>query len=425
MAMSTLARLFSGVVLFFILARFLGPQDYGILVYHFSVAMMLTLVVEYGYTTLLVKTLAENPSALGRLYQEAVVTKVYLLGIYLFVCGVLFVSGLITLEHALIFGVMVLAAVCMSLADFFNVAFRGIQKFQKETVNVTIASVLHFAIVTPTVFFSQSILVVGISFVASRLLFLLISVDSFYREFKVNPWNSHLLFDFSLVKGNLKAGFAYAADNGLVNLRSYLDIIFINHLLGASAVGLYQAGMNIVKAIENLAPVFANVYLPKFASLQNNLSECQRQYRALSGIMLGAGFILLLSFCLVPQQIIIFVLGKSYGGTAYLFPLFGIFLCCRFMTIAQGVIATAFGLQRYRMYAGLLTLILLAVTALTLISWFGLAGAVMANISVTLFLLLYFTLLLRIKKVQVGTNIYPAMLFSGAMGFMAVLFFRV
>jgi len=357
--------------------------------------------------------------------QEAVATKTVLLLFYIVICMVLFLVGFFQIEQLALFSLMAIAAVFMSLGDFYNVPFRAIQKFHKESLNVICASVIHFSIVTPAVLIYRTGIAVAWSFVISRLLYLLISLYAYKKEFGSIGWSRTLFFNRRIIQSNIKESFSYAADNGLVNVRSYMDVVVINWSLGNVAVGLYQAGMNIVKAIENLAPIFANVYLPKLSQLKENIKECNHHYLHLVSMMFGGGLVLFLMFLLANKDVIIFVLGDKYAGTTYLFPLFGIFLFARFMTISQGVVATAFGLQRYRMYAGVISLILLIVASVTLIKVYGISGAVMANIIVTIFLLVYFAVLLHMKKVRLSAGVFSMLLFALFMVILTLYFSKV
>lgn len=415
MALSTGARLVSGAVLLFILARILGPQEYGVMVYNFSVSLMLLLVVEYGYATYIIKCGGDDKNNVPRLMAEAFATKVYLMVVYVLVCVLLFAIGFLKTSDAVLFSLLALSSILMSYGDFINIGFRGIQAFHKESWNVIAASVLHFCVVMPILFVYKSALAVAIGFVISRALFFAMSLVSYRRCFGPGLFQPHMLCSRKLILGNLKAGFTYAADNGLVNIRSYLDIVLINWMLGSTSVGLYQAGMNIVKAIENLAPIFANVYLPRLSSLQHDMAACGRNYLHLVSLMFVAGLSVFLVFLMVDERLITLLLGHKYAGISSLFPLLGIFLFCRFITVSQGVMATAFGLQRYRMYAGVISLLLLAVCSVSFIHWFQLAGAVMANIVVTIFLLLFFSLLLYFKKIRFKAGLFPVTCFVAVM----------
>lgn len=411
MATSIFTKLISGLLLFFILARFLGPFEYGVLMYHYSLAVMTTLVIEYGYTTYLVKCGGESPENISVLMQEAFATKLYLLLIYLIICLSYFIISLVQYENVLIFIVMMVTAIVMSYADFVNIAFRGVQQFKLESKTVVVSSIIHFFIIGGAVFFYRTGLAISCAFLVSRVVYLILSYNTYYRYFSTGLINVSIIFNKSIILDNLKSSFSYASDNALVNIRSYMDVIIVNFILGHSAVGLYQAGMNIVKSIENLMPIFANVYLPKLAALHCNLAECNRYYIQLVSLMFFIGIFILAIFLFVDESIINLVFGSKYTATVELYPLFGVFLLCRFITISQGVVVTAFGLQRYRMYAGILSLFIMIISLYVLVQQYGVPGAVVSNIIVCIFLLLYFSGLLAIKKIKLSFNVKQVFIF--------------
>lgn len=422
MGISTFARLLSGAVLFVAMAKFLGPVEYGILVYNFSIAMMLTLVIEFGHSTFLVKAISENNADSIGIMENAFSAKIYLTGIYIISCFSVLAAGVVKWDSAGLFACLAVAAILLSFADFFNIAFRGMQLFHKESRNVVAASLIHFAFVFPSVFYFKSASSVAISFIISRIVYLIISILSYKYWFGVFCSPSRESMRFSAFLRNGAASFAFAADNTLVSIRSYVDILCINWMLGPAQLGIYQVGMNIVKAVENLAPVVANVYLPRLVAIKNDAPQIRRQYRDLFTLMLSAGLVLvIMSFC-VTEFMVGATVGKAYMAMYPLIPLFGIFIFSRFITISQGVLATVFNLQKYRTYAGAATLLVLSLSSITFIHYFGLMGALIANIISTLFLLLFFSILLNIKKVKLIGGIFSMCLFSAAIAVIVVIY---
>lgn len=422
MGISTFARLLSGAVLFVTMAKFLGPMEYGTLVYNFSIAMMLTLAIEFGHSTFLVKAISENNADSIGIMENAFSAKIYLTGIYLILCFFVFAAGVVKWGNIGLFACLALAAILLSFGDFFNIAFRGMQLFHKESRNVVAASLIHFSFVFPAVFYFKTAASVAIAFIFSRIIYLAISVLSYKYWFGVFCWPSRENMRFSVFLKNGAASFAFAADNTLVSIRSYVDILCINWMLGPAQLGIYQVGMNIVKAVENLAPVVANVYLPRLVAVKGDAPQMKRQYRNLFTLMLMAGFALfLVSFC-VTASMVGATVGKAYMAMYPLIPLFGIFIFSRFITISQGVLATVFNLQKYRTYAGAATLVVLSLSSVIFIHYFGLMGAVVANIISTLFLLLFFSALLSVKKVKLIGGIFSMCLFSAAIAVIVIIY---
>lgn len=412
MGATTFIKLLSGVGVFLIFTRILSPSDYGLVVYHFSVGMMLTLVIDYGYSTYLVKHAGENPSEIKSIFAEALAAKVYLIVGYVLIGLILFPVGLLQKDNAVLFIMLAIAALFSTFGDFFNLSFRCIQKFHKESVNSIIVSVTHLICILVIALPYKTVNAVAISFVLSRFIYMLISWWSYKRQFGEWGVKMELLTNRKIILSNYKEVFPYSMDSFLVNIRSYIDVVIVNSVLGSAAVGLYQAGMNIVKSIEVLAPIFANVYLPKLSSLRSEMKKCNQVYMQLFYIMFGGGVALFLMFYLVNEDIISFVLGDKYIACTAFFPLFGVFLLVRFVTVSQGVIVTALGFQKYRMFAGVLALSVLIITSIFMSRWLGVEGAIIANIIATMTLLIYFAILLSIKKIKLSAGVWQLALFS-------------
>lgn len=412
MSLSTLFRLFSGAVLFIALARYLGPELYGVLIYHFSITMMLALVVEYGHSTFIVKKIGESVSDVTLLMNQAIAIKFYLLIVYCFLCVILIFLDFIKPQFIDIFLLMALSSVFLSFGDFSNLAFRGKQKFHKESKVVFWGTLIHFIIVVPCALIYKSIIMVGCGFFISRLLYLVISFMSYKNEFGCYCWPTKEELKPAIVKRNIVKCFPYAADNGLVNIRNYIDVLLVNLLLGSASVGLYQTGMNIVRSIENFSPILANVYLPKLASVKDNKLSFNIHALNLFYLMSISGFIGLTLFTVCSEKVVNILFGTKYIDIVSLFPMFGVFVLARFSAVTQGVIVTVYGFQKNRVYAGLFALFALIVTSVFFMRLHGLAGAVMANVIVTIFLILYFLFLLNAKKISSGICFYLNCLLS-------------
>jgi O-antigen/teichoic acid export membrane protein len=395
MAGATLARLLSGAVLMVFIARTLGPDEFGLFVLTLSLAMVLALLVEFGHSTFVMRELGRNEEPPQQLLARVLQAKA-LLGL-LFAAGAVLVwaSGWVSRHDATGFFCLCGMALVSTLADFLNVCFRGIQKFGLETRNVVASSIAHVVIVVPVALHYGSWKEIAVAFLVSRTVYFVLSLFSFKREFKGVGQELMRAGGMADAMVLIRQSSMYAVDAALVTVRSYADVFLISTFLGAGPLGLYQAGMNLVRAVENLGPIIANVFLPKLSGLISMPKEFERHERQLLLLLTGCGLFCLAALFLTPSWLFAAVFGERFSPSFSLFPIFGLYLLARFVAMALGVVLTARGFQSGRALAGLASLAVLVLVAWPLMAYLGVTAVAVANVVASLVLVAWFSLRLR------------------------------
>jgi O-antigen/teichoic acid export membrane protein len=402
MTVSTLVRLLPGVVLFIVLARLLGPEDFGRLMYGFTVATIAVLVIEYGFAQQLLRDIGKAPEQvkviMGRVFLAKILLTLLVSG---GVLGALFLFPK-SHEDQLIFGALLLSCILASFADFLNVAFRGIGRFHEETKVATISSLFHFAVLLGLALIGADMISLSQGFVVSRMLNLTLSWMAYRRiiggfEFGGQSWKTAI--------HTLKSGFPYAADAGFTNFFSQVDILIVNHYLGVGSVGLYQAGMRFLQGASQFAPVLGNVYLPAIAGCEGNPTQLKRLSKKFNTQMLLLGTAGWAVFTFGGEWITRLIYGEKYAGLTPLWPYIGLLLFLRYVAASQGVLLTASGAQSIRVWAQIAGLAVLLSVAPWLIDQFGLTGMLITLQLTLLTLFFIYFFVLSYKKLCSGFSI--------------------
>ena len=88
MAVTTASKMLSGIVVFVIMARVLGPHDFGLVVYSFTLASIFVLLVDYGFSQQLLRDIGAAPQAIHQLMGRVLVAKVALSIAMLILCAI-------------------------------------------------------------------------------------------------------------------------------------------------------------------------------------------------------------------------------------------------------------------------------------------------------------------------------------------------
>lgn len=371
MGTSTLVRLVFGLLTFAIMARLLGPNVFGILMFWLSVATLLSLAANYGFTPYVLREIGADRSSANTVMGEVLSAK-------MLVCSVIVVCSLIALpliaEGArAVFLLMTLAMLVDSITDFFNVGYRATNRFGSETRIATVASVSQFFIVAGAIWYRNELLVAASAFLVSRVLVLSMT------------WADQAQYFASLRPGplphalrRLKAAFSYAYDFGLQSLIGQVDSLVLNHFVGPVAVGLHQAGMRIFLGGGQIANVLGNVFIPKLSGLQGDPASFNAQAHKLQSAFLASGALFGLSLAIAATPIVHMLYGKAYVALIPVLPWFGLLFFVRFFAAAYGVLLTAAGKQSLRAKANLFHWLAILFSALWLVPLLGNIGWILA-----------------------------------------------
>ncbi|OQK17896.1 hypothetical protein AU255_08550 [Methyloprofundus sedimenti] len=402
MSISTGARLLSGVILFIALARILSIEDFGRLTYCFSLASIMTLLVDYGFTNKLLIDIGRSHHKVKYIMGKVLMTKLFLFTILLLIFFSLNRFGFIDPLNKLIITPLIIATLLVSFGDFMNVAFRGIGHYHEETKIVTIASVIHFILIFSVAYTTEDSVMIATSFIVSRLFYLLLCIKRYNKI--IGGFTFPKRKKIKILQKNIVYNFTYAMDSWLVNSMAHLDKIIINYFLGVSEVGIYQAGMNVVRGLEQLGPVLANVYLPVLAKYNSTSFEFSVIARKLHIQLLLTGFSFFCIIFLGKSTIPSIIYGVKFSGLSDIFPYFGLFLFLRYVAISQGVLLTASYLQNMRVLGLFISILIILILPPYLLNLYGITGMIFTQIIIVTILSLYYLYVLKNKEVPCGIS---------------------
>jgi O-antigen/teichoic acid export membrane protein len=341
MGCSTLIRIASGLLTFATIARMLGPSDFGVLMLWLSVATLISLAVNYGFTPYALREIGANRTSATKLMSEVLTAKV-LIGLTLLLIG-LFGALLIESPARWVFLVFLLGMLTDSMTDFLNVGYRATERFIVETQMATFASIIQFTFITLSAYLFRDVLCIAVAFLASRLVVLTATWISQIQYFSMLSLSS-----FSKAKARIREASSYACDFGLQSLFGQIDSLVIHQFVGPAAVGIYQSGMRIFLAGSQAAAVVGNVFIPHAASFSDDLAARRKVNSHIVTILLTIGVIGGLVFASIPTVIVMYVFGESFARLSELLFGFGLLFFARFATAAVGTILTIQGHQKER-----------------------------------------------------------------------------
>lgn len=374
----TIINGFLGAVFYILIARYLGPSDFGLLIVSITTLTLIADIVDFGTNTGLVRhvsaSLKLDKEKSFRFLKLAIEFKL-VIWILVLLIG-FFLSPLIAKnifnKEALIIPLR-LVMVGVGGALLFSFASSALQAFQRyfiwSVVNVTInflRLIFIFALFSSgnMNLFSGLISYIAMPFLgfSTALLFLPISKILFVRH------------EFSVAKQFFHYNFWVAVFTIIAAVSARLDTFLSARLLTGFEIGLYGAATQLVSIIPQLDSALGVVVAPKFASFQDN-KQMITYLKKIQLLVSGFAFLGILAIPLAVYLIPI-IFGQQY--TQMITPFIILYIAMLIFLISLPIHASIiyyFAKPKVFVWASTGHLLIIGFLGYFLISTYGVIGA--------------------------------------------------
>lgn len=383
-------RLGSGMLVFVLLARWLGPSGFGGFAYWLAVATVATVPINYGLNTFALREFGARPNERAGV-MAAVMAAKQLLSFLVLILSLSVGCLMLTREHWWLFAPLLVAQIAESFSEFYTLSFRAGSAYKAEATTASVAASVHLTLVLGATWALGEVpQVAAAAFALSRLLGLMLT-----------RWRAHQVFEpvhrapWRHAFSTLSHAWAYALEFALSTAYAQLDVLVIEMVAGLRAVGLYQAGMKLVQGASRLAPIMALYVLPRLTRQITAGDSGQGLRHAGLTLLLfcsvGAGFGGVLALGAEPIAHRLF--GAAYVDLPALLPWFGLLLLLRFTETGMGLVLVAVGLQSRKTGLVALQLAIMLLGGAWAMHSGGLKGWLVCSVVATTLLLLSYVLL--------------------------------
>jgi len=296
------------------MARFLGPERFGILNYAISLAALFGPIAELGLTSISLRNIVrapyESPILLGTAFSMKAIGGI-LAGAAAF-AAIFFVQE--NHEH---FHILVLLVAASTIFQSFDVIEYWFQA-RVESKYVVCAKLSSFGVVTVI---RIGLLITGGSLVAFAFAILLESflnalallVVYSWRKEHIRLWRSSVATAKSLLKDS--APLILSGFMKILFLR--IDQVMLANMAGTAELGIYSVAVKLSEGFFFLPVILYSSMFPGIVEARES-SEKQffRKLQKLYDMNALLGYILIVGFTFFSQQIISFLYGKEFLGAA-------------------------------------------------------------------------------------------------------------
>lgn len=372
-------------------ARYLGPNDFGILSFSLSVVTLLSCLSSMGIDSLIVREFVNNKYSNDILLTTAIFIRIFGSFIMLTVVCIFGQYGILSnieMKLALIFCLFFLFQSTNIIYLYFQSQIKNIYPVIATIISLVVSNCIKIY----CIYFNKGIIYIGWCYVSESVISSLILV--YMLKIKTNiDFIFHI--DKKILFNLIKCGFPLFMSVIAVQIYMKTDQIMLSSLEDKQSVGIYAAASRLSENLYIIPIVICNVLFPSILNSKKNRKEYLAKFKFLYQLMFVFALLLCISISIFSKPIINILYGESFaiGGTSEIFKLHVWTAIFVFIGVANGKWMIAENLQKYSMiyvWIGALLNIALNYYLIPLYSGIGAAVATLTSQAISA----YFALLI-------------------------------
>lgn len=243
-----------------LLARAVGPHEYGLYAMAFSLAMAFTYTALMGLDSIVPREVARNPGRAGHVALSALIPALLWFPVLvLLILGAGTALGYSLQVRTLLFPAALITGI-RGLANLFRSVLRGLERMNLDAAVQTLENGLALAGVGGILLLTPSVEAAVWAMLGAEVLSLTLAGIWAGRLARPIGWEARLARD--IVVAALPLGLTFT----LVGLNMRLDTLILSIFRPAREVGLYNAAISLMMLARSVG-LMAAAFLPRLSSL--------------------------------------------------------------------------------------------------------------------------------------------------------------
>ena len=363
-------------------ARFLGPEKFGLLSYALGFVMLFGTIASFGLNEILVRELLQEKTQIKELLSTAFFIRVF--GFLMMGCIIIFALQFTNDDK---YTHLMITIITLSIFfQSFNVidCYFQSQVQSKYVVIVQFIQLLITSLIKIFLIINKATLIwFAIVFLIDQALLAILLV-SIYRWKK--EWFSVFSVRWKIAKQLFTNAWPLIFSGMMVSIYMKIDLIMIKEMLDAKAVGIYAAAVKLCEVLYFLPVVVMSSLFPAVVEARKkDLIVYRKQVYRIYEIMIGATAIVAIITTFLADWIVNILYGSIYQEAATILQIY----IWAFVFVSLGVVSSKYlvaeNLEIYAMYRSILGAIINITLNWYLIPIYGIKGAAIATLITQIF----------------------------------------
>jgi len=308
-----LLRMVLGLAVGIWVARYLGPEQFGILNYALAYVGLFAILPTAGISSIVVRDLVTTPRRTDEILGSAALVQLSLgfVAYFLLVTLILFVqpTDTLTQKAVLVLGLSLLFKFADVSAYWFESKVSSKFTAISFLIALLVSAALRVAFIKlemDLIWFVWTLFIETI--VASALLLLFLARERSFFSFKVSLVE---------IKRILKQGFPLLLASAAATVYLRIDQIMLGNILGNDSVGIYSAAVRITEAFLFLPIIITSSVFPfTLEAKKEGRAVFNRAFQHLFSILALLALAIAVPMTFLSAEIILLLFGKSFLAAA-------------------------------------------------------------------------------------------------------------
>lgn len=383
------ARIVSGLLVGILVARFLGPEQFGILGYALNLAAVFAIVATAGMDGVLTRELVLRKEDTNILMGSALAIRI---------AGALLAIVVATTYSAMRdsnFQTLIVFVVSTSMLFqsftiidlYFSANVQGKFNAVNQVVTLTLSSIIKIILIwyqASLIYFSSMLLVESIISTVIQLYFF--NKSSFRMRIADARYQECLHL--------LKASFPFVLSGFIMLVYLKMDFVLIKRFLSLAELGNYNAAVRISEASYFISAAISGAVLPGLLNNIDNKELSKERFTQLMSLLLWIGIVIIIGAFLLGDMVIAFLYKEKYNLAPGVFKIHILSVIPAYLGTLWSAWILAQNKQKLFIYFYIVVFIIAVSLQLYLIPRYGINGAAWAVVgtqyaSLLLFLSIY------------------------------------
>lgn len=249
-----------------LIARYLGVSDYGILGFAISFTGMMSIALDLGVGTHIVRHIATDYDSAPKYLGNAIPLKA-LFSIATFILTliilILMKSNELTITITLLFTIEM---IIKTFANIFHGAFQAFEQSKYQGIGITLLNLILLIFILISVFYDLGIYGITFSYILANFIALIYLHFAFNKHI-VKP---KLEFDFAFCKKITILSIPFAISAFLYAIYYSIDVVMLTNMVGSYASGIYNATYKLISVLTLFYGVYSAVIFPVMSKFFEN-----------------------------------------------------------------------------------------------------------------------------------------------------------
>jgi len=364
---------------YIVVARFLGPAQYGTYVSILAFLTLIDLAADMMTLDVTVREIAAEPHKSSTWLTAATVLRLALaffgvgaFAVYLRSTGLAHDPD--TARAAMIAALILpVGALRTPLA-----AFRAHLRMHYELAIVAATRLLNLLLVVLVAYRGGALVALFVVTILSRAMLAILAWTAAVRRF-----DFRLALDGRALVRLTRESMPMGISGVFVAIQLKADLLMLGAMVGAEAAGLYGVVAQLPEYLLYVPVIFTTPVLPVMSrcAAERSDGEFQRLYQATVDTVMALVIPVAVVGILVPRQMVVFLFGSAYAPAASVVPLLMVSVVCMWLSHAMAIATVAARLQRHFIWIQGICVALFIGVDLVLIPTLGVTGAAIGRLA--------------------------------------------